>query len=86
MLLLMSTFQSRRDSARLFINTTYYIAIAVHKLDNNNLHYNYAQNKQTNKKKKKKNYVASVRLDRAVKHLLQLAIIWTNTCVHLSIT
>ena len=56
----MSTFQSRRDSARLFtfdLNTTYYIAIAVHKLDNNNLHYNYAQNKQT-----KKNYVASVRL------------------------
>ena len=46
----MSTFQSRRDSAMLFtfdLNTTYYIAIAVHKLDNNNLHYNYAQNKQT---------------------------------------
>ena len=37
------------------LNTTYYIAIAVHKLDNNDVHYNYAQNKQ-------KNYVASVRL------------------------
>ena len=37
------------------LNTIYYIAIAVHKLDNNNLHYNYAQNKQT---KTKKNYVA----------------------------
>ena len=47
-------FQSRRDSATLFIfniNTTYYIAIAVHKLDNNNVHYNYAQNKQKQTKK-----------------------------------
>ena len=55
------------------LNTTYYIAIAVHKLDNNNVHYNYAQNKQTktNKQKQtnkqtnkqtKNNYVASVRL------------------------
>ena len=38
------------------LNTSYYIAIAVHKLDNNNLHYNYETNKQ------QKNYVASVRL------------------------
>ena len=43
------------------LNTTYYIAIAVHKLDNNNLHYK--TNKQTNN-------VASVRL--AIGHLLQL--------------
>ena len=35
------------------LNTTYYIAIAVHKLDNNNVHYNYAQNKQTKTNKQK---------------------------------
>ena len=51
----MPTFQSRRDSAMLFtfdLNTSYYIAIAVHKLDNNNVHYNYAQNRHANKKQK----------------------------------
>ena len=55
-MLFYTTFQSRRDSAMLFtfdLNTTYYIAIAVHKLDNNNLHYNIMPktNKQKNNKK-----------------------------------